>query len=251
MPGARVPSSGAVVSAAGPLRSPPTARKVLYVNKVASDGWLLARLDPSTLRVPLAKYTQVELIDSRLGRTSFKVIDGAALGKVLSLSDANAREYLGATPPARSLAEITVTYGKYIDDWASVARGQTFKQQMATLDVAGISVQVTMNTVWDGKFTPLPAGEYKVLAPDAPHNQNMTRYYRDTEPSLQFDQVWFPIDHGDRSRYVHVGNVSEGCVTVLGLARWADVHEALISHRAPDGKYVAKLTVKGTPERSK
>ena len=61
----------------------------------------------------------------------------------------------------------------------------------------------------------------------------------------------FPIDHGDKSRYVHVGNVSEGCVTVLGLARWADIHEAQISHRDPSGKYAAKLVVKGTPERSK
>jgi hypothetical protein len=250
MAGGRVPSTGAIVSTPTPLRSPPAGRKVLYVNKVASDGWLLARLDTSKLRVPLAKYTQVELIESRLARTSFKVIDGAAHGKVLSLSDANAREYLGSRPPVLSPAEVTVTYGKYVEDWASVARGQTFKQQMATLDVAGISVQVSMNTVWDGKFTPLPAGDYKVLLPDAPHNQNMTRYYRDTEPSLQFDQVWFPIDYGDKSRYVHVGNVSEGCVTVLGLARWADVHETLISHRAPDGKCVAVLTVKGKPERS-
>jgi hypothetical protein len=95
-----------------------------------------------------------------------------------------------------------------------------------------------MNSVWDGRFTPLPAGSYKVL-------------YRNTAPQLWFDQVWFPIDYGDRSRYVHVGNVSDGCVTVLALNRWADVHEALISHRGPDGTSVATLSVKGTPEKAK
>lgn len=68
---------------------------------------------------------------------------------------------------------------------------------------------------------------------------------------LQFDQVWFPIKHGDNSRYVHVGNLSDGCVTVLDLARWADIHEALISHRSPDGESLAQLVVKGVPERAR
>ncbi len=63
--------------------------------------------------------------------------------------------------------------------------------------------------------------------------------------------MWFPIEYGDNSRYVHVGNVSDGCATVLDLAKWADVHEALISHRALDGVSVATLTVQGNPERAK
>lgn len=67
-------------------------------------------------------------------------------------------------------------------------------------------------------------------------------------PSLHYDQVWFPINYSDNSRYVHVGNVSEGCVTVLDLAKWAAIHEALISHRTIDGRSVGQLVVTGTPE---
>jgi hypothetical protein len=97
----------------------------------------------------------------------------------------------------------------------------------------------------------MPAGEYTVLVPDAPHKRDMTRFYRRVAPNLRFDQVWFPIKYGDNSRFIHVGNLSEGCTTVLDLVRWPDVHEALISHRSTDGASVAKLVVKGTPKRSK
>lgn len=48
---------------------------------------------------------------------------------------------------------------------------------------------------------------------------------------------------------MHVGNLSDGCTTVIDLARWADIHEALISHRSSDGNSVGKLIVKGRPER--
>lgn len=250
MAGGRIPATGQIVTGQHPLRGA-LANKVLFVNKVGSDGWLQARQTDSTVLVSLSKYTKVTLVESRLGRTFFKVLDGAAKGKRLSLTDANAVEYLGSTAPRPTQASIVVTYGKYVEGWVSEARGgQELQQQMATLEVAGISAQVTMNSVWDKSFTPLPPGQYTVLLPDAPHQQNMTRFYRNVEPRLAFDQVWFPIKHGDNSRYIHVGNVSDGCVTVLDLARWAGIHEALIGHRSPDGASVAKLVVKGTPERA-
>jgi len=247
----RVPESGQIVHTAGPLGVEHGA-KILYVNKVATDGWLQARDDRSHALVPLAKYTRVAIVGSANRRTTFRVDDGPAKDRLLSLSDANALDYLGSKEPVRALARAVVTYGKYVEHWISIARGgQALDQQMGTLEIAGLSLQVTMNSVWDGRFSPIPAGEYKVLLPDTPHKGNMTRFYRETEPSLKFDQVWFPIQYGDNSRYVHVGNLSEGCTTVLDLARWADVHEALISHRGPDSRSVATLVVRGTPERAR
>jgi hypothetical protein len=64
-------------------------------------------------------------------------------------------------------------------------------------------------------------------------------------------QVWFPIAYKDNSRFVHIGNVSDGCVTVLDMNHWAAIHEAIISHRSLDGSKVARLIVKGKPERAK
>lgn len=248
----RVPATGQVVNAPA-AQGAAVAGQVLYVNKVASDGWLQAKPATGAL-VALHKYTKVVLTTPSPGRTHFKVMEGTHAGQVLSLGDANAKEYLGSKAPVQKLAQLKVTYGKYTPGWVSEARGgQQLDQQLATLDAEGVKVQVTMNSVWDPAlgFYPIPAGTYTVLLPDVPHKADMTRFYRRVAPDLKYDQVWFPIKFGDNSRYVHVGNVSDGCTTVLDLSRWSDIHEALISHRGPDGKSVGQLVVTGTPERAR
>ncbi|WP_338415397.1 hypothetical protein [uncultured Sphaerotilus sp.] len=254
----RVPADGRIVgvspaSTGMPTASPTAGRpgsKKRYVNQVGSDGWLRTRDEATGSFLFLTKYTAVSMIDAREGRTTFKVLDGPHRHRVLSLTDANARSHLGLMAPDPTPAQITVTYGAYTPGWVSVARGgEQLDQQLAVLDVGRLSVAVTMNSVWGTGFFPLPKGVYDVLLPDAPHKAGMTRFYRVTEPSLHADQVWFPIRFGNNSRYVHVGNVSDGCVTVLDLARWADVHEALLRHRSADGLGVGHLTVQGTPGR--
>jgi len=249
MTGARVPATGHIVSTQRHAGAP--IGQVMYVNKVASDGWLQVKPESRTGLVPLCKYTKLAMTHFADGRTYFKVLDGHHKGQVMSLGDANAKEYLGIRAPVQSAAQIVVTYGRFEAAWHSSVRKLNIDQQMATMSIGSIQVQVTMNSDWRGLFYPLPPGSYTVLLPDAPHDKNMTQYYREGAPGMKFDQVWFPIRFGDNSRYVHVGNVSDGCVTVLDLARWNDVHEALISHRGSDGASVAQLTVKGTPERAR
>jgi hypothetical protein len=228
----------------------PTASKILYVNRTGDDGWL--EVKPAKLG-PLAsicKYTQLQVLGSAGGRTSLTIMDGPRKGQNVSLSDSHVPLYLGTKAPTQTLAHIEVTYGKYVPGWISVARNnQALDQQMATLTIGSLTVATTMNTNWGTGFTPIPAGTYKVLVPDAPHDKNMTRYYRAVAPTLKSDQVWFPIKYRDNSRYVHVGNVSDGCTTVLDLDRWVEVCEAIISHRGSDGASVAHLVVKGMPER--
>lgn len=222
-----------------------------YVNEVGEDGWIQA-IDETSVRLPLCKYTKVMLLGTKAGRTTFKVVGGTHAGKVLSMKTENANKYLGQVAPKSSIIEVVVTYGKYQEAWASRARGgEKLDQQWAQLSAGGLNSKVTMNTVWDGVFYPIPAGEYLIMVPDVPHASNMTSFYRREDPSLKHDQVWFPIKYGNNSRYIHVGNVSDGCTTVVDLAKWADLHEILISHRSPDLKYVGKLIVKGKPERTK
>ncbi|MBO3706666.1 MAG: hypothetical protein J5X21_09690, partial [Candidatus Accumulibacter sp.] len=92
----------------------------------------------------------------------------------------------------------------------------------------------------------------RILLPDVPHKAEYTRFYRQSEPALIHDQVWFPIRFEDNSRYVHVGNVSEGCVTVLNLTTWSQVHELLISHRVDAGSVaVGTMVVTGKPARDR
>jgi hypothetical protein len=239
----------------------PTTQEVRYINKVGDDGWVNGKSSGGSL-LPLCMYTKVSVtilkkegvsaIESKDGRVSFKVLDGTHVGQVLTMGEANAKIYLGSTAPKEGLVTVTVTYGKYTEGWVSAARGgQKLDQQFATLKVGSISAQVTMNTVWGTGFFPLPAASYKIMAPDVPHDGNMTTFYRNVAKGLKHDQVWFPIQYGDNSRYVHVGNVSDGCATVVDLNAWAAICDALISHRSADGRYVGLLIVKGKPERAK
>jgi hypothetical protein len=202
-------------------------------------------------RLPLYNYTKVKVLKTTGGRTYFEVLEGEHKGKTLSMGDENARQYLGDTAPVESLAKINVAYGKYEKDWVSPVKGK-LSQQWATLTTpTGAKARVAMNSVWGREYTPLPPGTYSILVPDAPHDGNMTTYYRSLESTLQYDQVWFPIEYGDNSRYLHIGHLSDGCVTVTDFKQWMGIHEYLLSHRSKDRKYVGTLSVTGKPERER
>jgi hypothetical protein len=228
-----------------------------YVNKIEEkSGWVM--VGHRTEFLPLPKYTKVMLLAHKNGKTFFRVQDGAHNGKICYMSQANVTEYLGKIAPKKTPAELVVTYGKYVPDWESNARGgEKLEQQLATATIDGVSVKVTMNSIWEGNlkyewknYYPIPPGTYTIKVPEAPHRVALTRDYRDFDKRLQHHQVWFQIVYGDNSRFVHVGHASAGCTTVVELEKWADIQEALISHR-PGGDVLGKMIVKGKPERTK
>lgn len=252
MASGRSPENGQVVTPRGAVGQSNGAPQFVYVNDVGSDGWLQTRKEGSPTLVPLIKYTKLQRLRETNDRTFFKVMDGPSAGLTVSLASVNVVKYIGTRAPSQTPARVIVTYGKYVEGWISHARNdQALDQQLGNLDVDDIHVQVTMNTNWDVGYYPLPAGTYTILVPDRPHKADMTRFYRNVEPTLKYDQAWFPIQFGDNSRYVHVGNVSDGCTTVLGLAEWSKIYEALASHRTHQGTSVGVLEVKGTPQRAK
>lgn len=229
-----------------------SAKVYRYVNEVGKDGWIQGLKEgPAGVLIPMCKYTKVLMLDTAKGRTRFTVQDGTYAGVTLSMKEENAKKYLGTLAPLNKLAQVAVNYGKYEEHWWSQARSLELDQQFATLKVSTITATVTMNSVWGTGFTPLPIGSYNIRVPDVPHAGNMTTYYSSVAPGLMHDQVWFPIEYGDNSRYVHVGNISDGCTTVVDIGKWASICEALVSHRSDDGKLVGKLIVTGKPERAK
>ena len=215
--------------------------------KTDDSGWVLALKSDNKTTISLCSYTKTQVITRSNGRTLFKVCDGPNKELVVSMKNENAGLYLSNHPkdiPAQAEASLTVVYKKRDNAWYSKARNQTLDQQMGALSFLGKTVEVTLNSDWGGGYTPIAVGEYKIKIPDSPHDGNMTSYYRNVAPKLRYDQVWFPIEHGNNSRYVHVGNVSDGCVTVVDLEKWNDIYSYLIRHRALGGKHVGKLVVK-------
>jgi hypothetical protein len=212
--------------------------------KTDDTGWVLAK-PSSEDNISLCAYTKATFVREKDERTYFTVNDGTHKSKIVSMKSSNYKTYLSSKPgdiPKTSGAVLTVTYGKRMQVY-SQARQQTLDQQLATLKYGGKTAQVTLNSVWDQGFTPIPVGEYKILIPDTPHNANMTSIYRKVEENLRYDQVWFPIEYGDHSRYVHVGNLSDGCVTVMDLGKWNEIYRYLIEQRTSE-KHVGKLVVR-------
>ncbi len=64
-----------------------------------------------------------------------------------------------------------------------------------------------------GSYTQVPQGMHLLQIPDAPHPATRDAYYAYTS----YHKTWFRIGtEGDR--YLHVGEISEGCVTVRAFA---------------------------------
>jgi hypothetical protein len=77
-----------------------------------------------------------------------------------------------------------------------------------------------------------------------------TAGYKAAHPGrVRCNDVWFPIEvegtTGNSSRYIHIGHLSEGCVTFYELLKWNDIYDYLIDKRMKEGKgkYIGKLIV--------
>lgn len=213
----------------------------------ATFGWVKVGLANGGFE-SLCEFTKVTLIKHEGGKTYFRIADGwRSVGQVAWLSEAHA-DHLSDKAPTVAATTLHVRYGIKSEE-VSPFKGPLM-QQWGTLDVAGQHVAVTLNSVWNGAFSPIPPGTHKIMVPDASHAKISTLGYRDSLPGrIKGNDCWFPIElsgtPGNSSRYVHIGHLSDGCVTVHELAKWNAVYDYLISHRLPgtQGRYCALLEV--------
>lgn len=220
-----------------------------YTRKAELSGWLLVKLSKSGGFTALCEYTRVDVLREAAGRTFFKIADGyIAVGEEASLSTANAAKYLSGTGPGAA-AMMSVAYAGAPTEEDSPFKGH-LKQQWAKLTFPGHTLTVTLNSIWNGRYSPIPPGMHAILAPDNSHAKTPTTGYVAATPGMVGNDVWFPIGlHGamvNSSRYIHVGHLSEGCVTVHQLEGWTSVYQYLISHRSPGsaGKRIGSITVR-------
>jgi hypothetical protein len=221
----------------------------IFTRRAEDSGWLSVRLSRTSQLASLCEYTRVNVIRENSGRTYFTIVDGLiAVGEEGSLTTANAARYLSTVGPG-SAVTVVVTYAGAPAEEISPFKGR-LKQQWATLSFGGQTATVTLNSVWDGRFQPIPPGMHAILAPDYSHKTISTAGYAAATDGMVGNDVWFPIGlHGsssNSSRYIHVGHLSEGCVTVHQLEKWTAIYEFLISHRVPNsaGKRIGSLEVR-------
>ncbi|AHG93504.1 hypothetical protein J421_5969 (plasmid) [Gemmatirosa kalamazoonensis] len=222
---------------------------VKYTRRADDTGWLRVTLNGSGQAAYLCEYTRVQLLRETGGRQYFTIADGNSehVGKEASLTTANAATYLSDVGPmGPAIVQVSPFGAPIIEN--SPFKGP-LKQQWATVSVAGVHALVSLNSVWDESFTPIPRGKHMIMAPDQSHANINTGPYRAKTPGMRCTDVWFPIQlegmSGNSSRYIHPGHVSEGCVTVHELTQWTAVYDYLISSRiaGPDGRFVGFLIV--------
>jgi hypothetical protein len=235
---------------------PPQQQKTLkYTRRAEASGWLTVRLTKTNTLVALPEYTKVEIQREDAGRTYFKIMDGyISVGEEASLTSANAMTHLSSVGPGGA-ASIGVEYEGEPVEVKSPFKG-VLKQQWAKLRFDGQIARVTLNSIWNATYTPIPVGTHTILSPDYSHAKISTNGYVSGTPGMVGNNTWFPIGIGgsmqNSSRYIHVGHLSEGCITVYELEKWTALYSYLISHRVRGsaGKRVGQIAVtKPAPAR--
>ena len=235
--------------------------KTRYTKAADSTGWLHVKLEPSGTAGFLPEFVKVQ-ISKETDRTYFLIREGRYKGQMASLKKENATKCLVDVKRGAG-AKLVAKMGSGYQELFSKPKNQTNKQLISTLTFDGKSATITLDSNVKFRETnkasplfdqilqskPLPKGVYKILAPESAKAANFTDFYRTRpggEPDLKYDTVWFAIEYAatHNSNFVHVGNLSEGCVTMYELGKWNALYAYLISNRLDaEGKYVGKITI--------
>lgn len=201
-------------------------------------------------------------------RTFFIIQEGLHKGKTASLTKENAKKCLIKAKRGTGAHIVAKIIGRKRE--YSQLKNYEYNQLWATLSFDGKKVKITLDSLDSEnppylkyketnktspyykqlrKAVPLPKGTYKIITPSAPHLGDNTDFYRTDPggyPGLRYDRVWFQIENPAtyNSNYVHVGNLSEGCVTMYTLPMWNVLYKYLISNRMDkEAKYVGTVTI--------
>jgi len=178
------------------------------------DGWLNAKLEDGSVE-SLPAYLKVKIENKDNKREYFTIIEGVYRGKYASV---NLRED-GST---QFISDITHT--------AMISVKYSISQQIFML--GGKKYKATHYPQ-----TPWKKGLYDIEMPDAPHRGG--EGYLDR---ARLAKIWFRIGH-DGARYLHVGSISRGCMTIIEVEKWDALCEVLLKARKGDFISVGILEV--------
>jgi hypothetical protein len=236
--------------------------KTLFTKSIDESGWLLVKLEPGGQRVALCEFMKVA-ITKEDSRVHFLILEGRYKGKAASLSKENKAKCLVDVKRGSGAKLVAKIIGRKPQISVAKNDGKLYNQLWANLSFDGKTARITLDSDIDFLETnplspyrsqvrhsePLPKGTYKIKTPEAAGREDFTRFYV-TEPGgypgLKYHTVWFPVDYAGNynSSFVHVGNISEGCVTTYQLEMWNPLYLYLISNRLdPEGKYVGTVTI--------
>ncbi|MFJ7728571.1 hypothetical protein ACIQXV_20800 [Neobacillus sp. NPDC097160] len=176
---------------------------VKMISKWDGNGFLEVK-DEHDILTKLPQYLKVDYTGTAKGRDNFTVLEGRVKGQKFSVDSQAAA--LGPVMSYDPPAVLQFHPGK---------------------NLLRIPHQVEYQAKTD-EINPIPEGNHIIQVVDTIHKGGHD--YPDAGP---FRFSWFPIDEKE-NRYLHPGEESAGCVTVLDHTRWIDIYEYLIKRRKND-----------------
>lgn len=194
-----------------------------YYVKTKSDGWLGFKLEDDSI-ISLCDYTRLVYLKEQNDRVYFKINDISSTHNNRICSIKKSAFPLLFTKEAYTKKDVLL-FLKY--------KGDT----QGTLIVNGKSytAELTHNNR-------IEIGTHRVMRPDSPHG--LARGY-----GVSGNLVWFPISVASeggtsRGRYLHVGRVSAGCISISDTDKWVEIYNYLIKYRSiNDDKVVCIVKV--------
>ncbi|OFY67004.1 MAG: hypothetical protein A3H98_08900 [Bacteroidetes bacterium RIFCSPLOWO2_02_FULL_36_8] len=196
--------------------------------ETGNDNWLMVRKESDNAIIAISKYCRVKDVSfTSNGREKFTILDWPNKNVVASVT---------ALPDSRS---------RFSNVQYNVGAVLTFdyKTKKLTVNPGGIVV----NAGFDSN-NKLKNGEYLIFQADFPHE------FGDSYMHLSsYSKTWFFIKDDDNlNRYLHIGSMSLGCLTIgvngsdSDRRRWNDIAPLLLTQRiAQNDSYIGKLIVKG------
>lgn len=177
------------------------------------DGWLMVRIGSTEVKESLPTYLKVKVDRKDDKREYFTILEGVYRGKLASVK---LRED-GSSQFVSDIQHESVVYATYsISKKVLTLKGKKYK----TVDYE--------NAKWQ-------KGLYDIEIPEAPHTGRLN-------DTIKRASTWFRIGHtGDR--YLHTGQRSLGCITVVENSRWMEIYNVLIKSRKNDFMSVGVMEV--------
>jgi hypothetical protein len=130
-------------------------------------------------------------------------------------------------------------------------KNDTFEQFIGSLEIPKVisaDIEVTLNTN-NYNMPVIPVGVYNIWAPTGTASIPTDGYRTPNSNKVRGDRAWFPIEEGgslNNARFIHLGHISHGCISIMDPSQWTDVYETLINNRlsgANGRQYVGLLKV--------
>lgn len=163
-------------------------------------NWLLVQTDKGA-RISLPYGLKVSFLGRTGNRDTFQILEGVNKGARASVAQKGPNDsYL--TPAIQQLPPAEVRFDSKSQRLTFGGRGP-----VNAFSGMGSGVEAGRET----RYTPVPPGMYELAIPAYPSAQTRVQYGQWT----RFHQTWFRIGlNTSGSRFLHAGEISDGCVTI-------------------------------------